>query len=224
MSFAVRASIDFLPTFTNLNTWGKRNNTKCNFCVNKETLHHILNNCSTFLTQGRYTWRHNSILATIVKHLKDNIPDNTSVKLYADIPGWSINSGTIPPNILLTSQRPDLVIVNNAKKLIHVVELTIPFERNIASAHNRKIERYSSLISDINSGEYNCVLSCIEIGSRGLITRENKNRMSAIFKFTGSKAKKNVFNDISKNALLCSYSIWNARHEPSWIECPYIKI
>ena len=131
------------------------------------------------------------------------------MKHYADILGWSINGGTIPPNILPTSQRPDLVIVNNAKKLIHVVELTIPFERNIASAHNRKIERYSSLISDINSGEYNCVLSCIEIGSRGLIrpTRENKNRMSAIFKFTGSKAKKNVFNDISKNALLCSFAI-----------------
>jgi hypothetical protein len=224
MSFAVRASIDFLPTFTNLRTWGKRTNTKCNFCSNKETLHHVLNNCSTFLTQGRYTWRHNSILATIVNHLKDNFPADTAVKLYADIPGWSINGGTVPPNILPTSQRPDLVIVDNGQKCIHVVELTIPFEMNIASAHNRKTERYSSLISDINSGEYKCVLSCIEIGSRGLITKENNNRVRAIFKSIGSKAKKNVFNDISKTALMCSYAIWNARQEPSWEECPYLKI
>jgi len=95
---------------------------------------------------------------------------------------------------------------------------------NIASAHNRKIERYSSLISDLNSGEFKCVLSCIEIGSRGLITKENNNRIREIFKFIGSKAKKSVFNDISKTALLCSYAIWNARHEPSWEECPYLKI
>ena len=56
MSFAVRASIDYLPTFSNLSTWGKRTNTKCKMCNNKETLHHILNNCTTFLNQGRYTY------------------------------------------------------------------------------------------------------------------------------------------------------------------------
>jgi hypothetical protein len=225
MSFAVRASIDFLPTFNNLSTWGKRTNTKCNFCNNKETLHHILNNCTTFLTQGRYTWRHNSILSTIVNHLKNKLPDDAAIKIYADIPGWLINGSTVPPNILPTSQRPDLVIVDSGRKRIHVVELTIPFERNIASANNRKTERYSSLVSDLNSTEYKCVLSCIEIGSRGFISQDNKNRLCAIFKSVGSKkACKKLFYDISKTTLLCSYAIWNARHEPSWVECPYLKI
>jgi len=53
LSFAVRASIDALPTFCNLATWGKRTNDKCKLCGNRETLHHVLNNCGVSLQQGR---------------------------------------------------------------------------------------------------------------------------------------------------------------------------
>ena len=38
----------------------KRFSSLCPHCNNRETLHHILNFCSVFLNQGRYTWRHNS--------------------------------------------------------------------------------------------------------------------------------------------------------------------
>ena len=57
LSFAVRSSIDYLPTFCNLRTWGKRSQTKCKLCGNYETLLHVLNNCTVSLNQGRYTWR-----------------------------------------------------------------------------------------------------------------------------------------------------------------------
>ena len=70
LSFAVRASIDFLPTFSKLKTWGKRLQTKCKFCGNQETLVHILNSWSVFLNQGRFTRHHDSILVHILKQLK----------------------------------------------------------------------------------------------------------------------------------------------------------
>ena len=66
LSFAVRSSIDYLPTFNNLKTWGKRTQTKCKLCGNHETLNHVLNHCSVPLNQGRYTWRHNSVLKHVV--------------------------------------------------------------------------------------------------------------------------------------------------------------
>lgn len=69
LSFAVRTSIDFLPTFTNFKTWGKRLQTNCKLCSNRETLHHILHHCSISLNQGRFTWRHNSIFDHLLKHL-----------------------------------------------------------------------------------------------------------------------------------------------------------
>ena len=33
-----------------------------------------------------------------------------------------------------------------------------------------------------------------------------------------------AFLSSSKNALLRSYALWNCRHEPLWVECPYIKV
>ena len=41
-----------------------------------------------------------------------------SISCYADLPEHTINGGTVPPNILPTVERPDLVIVNSANKSV----------------------------------------------------------------------------------------------------------
>ena len=93
LSFAVRSSIDFLPTLSNLKCCGKRTNASCPLCKNNETLCHVLNNCSVSLNQSRYTWRHDSILRHIVQLLQ--APSTKSdVKMYANINGMT--GGTIP--------------------------------------------------------------------------------------------------------------------------------
>ena len=75
-----------------------------------------------------------------------------------------------------------------------------------------------------NHADYKADLVCLEIGARGLITSDNMTRLHSIFKFVGTKARKSIFTDVSKTVLLCSYALWNSRHEPVWEECPYIKI
>ncbi len=225
LSFAVRSAIDFLPTFNNLKTWGKRTNTACKLCSNKETLQHILNMCHTALNQGRFTWRHNSVLSMFLSRLQDVIQNSIQgIEIFADISGWTVGGGTIPPNILTTSQRPDLVLINAAQKRILLMELTVPFEMNINDAHSRKMDRYGSLVADLQTAGYKPELICVEIGSRGLITKDNKSRIKSIFKFTGHRAPKHLFKDLCKCALLCSYALWNCRHEAQWTDCPYIKI
>ena len=68
MKFVINAAMDTLPTFTNLQRWGKRLNGRCPLCKNRGILHHILNNCTQAL--DRYTWRHDSILSVITNMLK----------------------------------------------------------------------------------------------------------------------------------------------------------
>ena len=173
MKFMLNAFLDTLPTKNNLSRWGKKLNTKCNLCGNHETLHHVLNHCKIMLDQGRYTWRHNSVLRIIMDTLKD-ISDQ-SWKFYCDLDGATKIAGTtIPPDILPTQQRPDLVLINESSKSIIIIELSIPFEQNIHKTHDYKQNKYASLTADLQEQGYDAKLFCIEIGSRGLITSSNK--------------------------------------------------
>ncbi|XP_072042835.1 uncharacterized protein [Amphiura filiformis] len=129
MKFIMNVFLDTLPTKNNLSHWGKRMNTKCDLCGKKETLQHVLNNCKVMLQQGRYTWRHNSVLRIILDTLRE--VSDSSWTFYCDLAGACKVAGTtIPPDILATQQRPDLVLVNRPSKKIIVIELTIPFEQN----------------------------------------------------------------------------------------------
>lgn len=68
LRFALQATTDTAPTATNLHRWGHHEiDTACKLCGRLATLRHAVNACSFAFTQGRYTWRHNSVLAAI-KH------------------------------------------------------------------------------------------------------------------------------------------------------------
>ena len=60
---------------------------------------------------------------------------------------WRIPAGVdwqlaFPKNITSIRQSPDLVIWSVHLKKVIIAELTIPFEANIDSAHQRKLEKY----------------------------------------------------------------------------------
>jgi hypothetical protein len=221
MKFMLNSFVDTLPTKNNLSRWGKSCNSKCSLCGNKETLQHVLNNCKTMLDQGRYTWRHNSVLRKIMDALKD-IKDQ-SWKIYCDLSGATKTAGTtIPPEILPTQQRPDLVLINAASSSIIIVELSVPFEANIHKAHEHKENRYASLVNDLREQGYDTDLFCVEIGSRGLISSSNKHAFNSIFSLVTNNKKpmKRVMNkflkSISQCAMVCSYSIFYSKYDEDW--------
>ena len=117
MSFAMRASTNSLETPDNLARWGKVKDASCKMCLapgqpNTKilgTLGHILNNCPRILE--RYEWRHNGVLAFIYDCLTKNKPEE--ITMYSDFEGAKVNGGTIPPHIMVTTSRPDLVIIDN---------------------------------------------------------------------------------------------------------------
>ena len=171
----------------------------------------------------RYTWRHNNIIHIMLQNIKPT-PNNTT-KVYADIEGESINGGTIPPHIIPTQQKPDICHIDNQNKIITIIELTIPFETNIDNAHQRKQDRYTSLTHDITQAGWKSNLICIEIGSRGLITPQNKCRLKEVLKLSSHSTRYPDFrNQIIKTVLFNSYVIFQGRCEPAWQIDQYLKV
>ena len=71
LKFLLNSTHNILPISENLRRWGKTVvDLKCCLCgFSNPTLKHILIACSMALKQGRYTWRHDSILQHLVEDL-----------------------------------------------------------------------------------------------------------------------------------------------------------
>ena len=81
--FAINSSLDTLPSGDNLKRWGKRVSDVCPLCGNsKQTLNHILSSCSSALNQGRFTWRHDSVLRTLYAFVEGRLRNGYSI--FAD--------------------------------------------------------------------------------------------------------------------------------------------
>ena len=136
-----------------------------------------------------------------------------------------MNGGTVPPDIVITSQRPDMVIINRntTPATVFLVELTCPFTRNIAAANTRKRARYEFLASDIKDAGFSCMNLPFEIGSRGHVTLSNKNTLFQICHVACVKKIQQVIRNCSKLVLLGSYIIYNARNNQDWTGQEYLK-
>ena len=225
LKFAINAGINMLPSADNLKRWGKRVSDRCGFCGNIQTLAHILSNCSTALDQGRFTWRHDSVLTTIVSFIGPKL--RTGFVLFSDLPGFqSTHGGVIPPHIIVTPLRPDLVLVNEQSRTIVIFELTCPWESNIARNHEFKEGKYAPLVADL-SRSFNVSLFSVEISARGFISKQNKARLK-LFTMKGCDASnaevKKLIAVCSKASILASFSIFHARNEPSWSSPPPLNI
>jgi hypothetical protein len=136
----VNSSIDTLPTFTNLRRWGKCTSVNCQLCGNmvKQTLFHVLVHCKHTLDQGRLTWRHDSVLNHIAGCLKSALVGKSTVELYCDLDGLQApGGGSIPADVLVQAQRPDLVIHDwsvQGRHKIALVELTCPWDTDAKRA------------------------------------------------------------------------------------------
>ena len=211
LSFALKSTTNTLNTPDNLRRWGVRKIGKCLLCGNKNAdLQHILQWCPIPLKQGRYTWRHDSILCYLTKYFKENI-DTNILEIFADLPKMRINGGTIPADILVTGERPDLVIINRSSKEIFILELTCSFETNVDQARHRKNTKYNDLVSDIKRNNYKVTLISFEVGSRGHISPRNNINIKNILKITKSKGNyQKIIQEIAKISLLCSYTIFKS--------------
>lgn len=137
-SFCLRYMNNTLANGSNILKWGKVESAKCKFCNNIQTLGHVIGSCKSFLDEGRYNFRHDSILVNVLKMIMPK--ENRTI--YGDVPGYQN-----PSIITGTDYRPDIIITEG--RSIKVLELTVGFETNIQKNTDYKNERYKPLWDEI---------------------------------------------------------------------------
>ena len=226
MAWSVRACTNTLATPDNLARWGKQVDTKCHMegCNAISTLGHLLSCCPKAL--DRFKFRHDSVLShlltTIMKHKKEE------VTVYADLNGWRVNGGTLPPDMVLTEQIPDLVIIDKSETptKVMLVELTVPWDssNSFQAALERKTARYERLAGDLREGGYNTLNLPLEIGCRGVINARNSLVMETICNIIKIPSKQKLKGALGRIALQGSYRIWLARRSQEWSGGELIRV
>ena len=181
----------------------------------KQTLMHVLNFCPEALK--RYKWRHDNVVVSLQSFLNAHVSVNCPAKrVLCDVVTaenciqTDQKRETIPSDILCTSQRPDITIIDDSEKEFWVIEITVPFESNIEAAQLRKAERYAPLLAGLEGVGYKCHYSSIEVGCRGVIAHGTFKCLKAI---TGASRKsiRTFMSQLSKTVIRCSYCIFRAR-------------
>jgi len=150
LSFVLRATYDTLPSPSNLHRWHIPTNVSCFLCDKSIcTSAHILSGCKKALDQGRYTFRHDSVLCEIASalssflssyvvmgkdckkvsffkagtHIKKSMkkPRAGLLNIAAD---WKVlvdfnDKLVIPVDIAVSQLRPDIFIFSRTKTLHH---------------------------------------------------------------------------------------------------------
>ena len=163
-SYVVRYLSNCLANGTNAVKWGITNSAKCLFCDENQTLQHVVSACRSSLNDGRWNWRHDSILINIARMIS-KIQD---VKVYCDVTDSEFQT---PSVITGDDERPDIVFVN-AREL-YILELTVGFETNIQKNSERKKKKYVDLVKRLQK-DYNVKYFDLSMGAIGTIGTESE--------------------------------------------------
>ena len=150
--------------------------------------------------------------------LQDHLDDN--VTIYADLPNMRASDNplaTIPESILITSARPDIVLVGDRE--ITLLELTIP-HNSVESINNARVrkclkENYQQTLSDLERKGFSSNLLTIEIGSLGHWTHESLSNLKAAPSLSKRIARA-IMDKAATKVVGASQIIFNARVERTW--------
>ena len=113
-----------------------------------------------------------------------------------------------------TRLRPDMVMFSTAKKLLVMIELTVPWESRIDEAYERKKLKYSDLCDSCRERGWSVWCYPVEVGCRGFVGTSTIRALRQIG-LTGKERTKAV-NEISEVAEKASSWLWLRRSESRW--------
>jgi hypothetical protein len=131
-------------------------------------------------------------------------------EIAADLPGKE-KFFPIP-----TTKKPDIVVWCTERKIVHLVELTVPHEDNIDAAQVRKDDRYEKLLEECEEANWTATHLSVEVGCRGFIG----NRLRRWFTSIGlnSRQTNNAIKNIQETVEKASHWIWLKREDDTWLE------
>ena len=159
-NFTVRYINNTLPTRKNLNKWGIPPSSDCSFCLNPETLLHVVAGCQQYLE--RFTWRHDSILNFLAQTFKSL----NGYEMVGDLPGFQSRA-----TITGDKYRPDLLLSTSNNDL-YIIELTVGHESNLSNNVKRKKEKYKNLIRELSKVFQTVKFVNLSMSSLGVFDKE----------------------------------------------------
>ena len=155
-------------------------NSKCRLCGDRdETINHIISECSK-LALREYKTRHNwvgkaSHWETYKKFKFDHtnkcymhnpaaVQENDTYKLL-----WDFEIHTM---CLIAARRPDLIIINNKKRISKIVDFAVPADHRIKLKECEKKDKYLDLAREVNKlWNMKVTIVPIVISALGTITK-----------------------------------------------------
>ncbi|XP_062283087.1 uncharacterized protein LOC133987658 [Scomber scombrus] len=221
LKFLIQAVYDVLPSPSNLHTWGIAETPACPLCSKRGTLEHILSCCTRALGDGRYRWRHHQVLKAIAEAISTGLEwakqfrpskksitfvragDNptpvrrtTSAGILMSARDWQLlvdleHQLKFPSHIAVTTLRPDIVLVSESTKQAVLLELTVPWEDRLEEAFERKLSKYTGLVSNCQQAGWRARCFPVEVVCRGFAARSLARAFSSLG-FEGERKRRAI--------------------------------
>ena len=245
ISFCIGATYDTLPSPSNLHRWRISTDKSCFLCGKSIcTVAHILAGCKKSLDQGRFTYRHDSVLKVILSFLNEFLSSykvcpfekqkihfvkagtrvTKSMKspvagLLNSAPDWTLLSDLsskliVPPFLAATQLRPDILLYSPSTKKCIILELTCCCEENMEQWHSKKFLKYDSLSQSITRNGWETHLFPIEVGARGYCGNSIKSCFSRLG--LSGKFLRSLLKALSLASIKASFYIWQSRENEVW--------
>ena len=245
LSFCLGATYDTLPSPSNLHRWCIHSEPSCYSCSKTVcTTAPILGACKFALQQGRFTYRHDSVLQAFLtalqtflssvseslQHQINLVRPGTKIKksmkkphtgLLHLAPDWRVMSDfnkklVIPSWIVIAQLTPDIFIFSKTQKSCIIIELTCPCEENMEVWHQKKCQKDEPLSTSIKSNGWSVHLFVIEVGAKGYCSTTVKSSLCRLG-FSG-KFLKSTIKKLSLSSLKASFQICLSRDCKRWLE------
>ncbi|KAJ8332759.1 hypothetical protein SKAU_G00416550 [Synaphobranchus kaupii] len=122
-----------------------------------------------------------------------------------------------PREIAETSLRPDMVLWSVACKTVLLVELTVPWEGGLETAHERKRAKYSDLAAECREAGWKATICPVEVGCRGFVGSSTF-RLLRDLGCTGAGHRR-ASKELAEEAEKGSFWLWLRRKDTSWGPC-----
>ena len=213
-NFTLKYLKNTLATRKSLSKWSIAQSSACSFCLQSETLQHIVSSCKLYLEHDRYTWRHDSVLDFIAKTFSTFV----DCSLYADLPTF------LRPSLITgNSLRPYLNVITK-NQVLYILELTIGFETNIKINSERKASKYYPLQQTLHSNYNHIRFINFTLGALGTIGSSSDSFIYLLKSLSfDDKLQKHILSQLINIAIRCTYYIFCSWNKP-WIGPDFLDI
>ena len=155
-------------------------NSKCTLCGDRdETMNHIINECSKLLlkeSKMRHDWVGKVIHWEMCKKFKfDHINKwymHNPAPVLENIPLKLLRDVYIHTDHLISSRKPDLIIINKKKRICKIVDFAVPADHRIKPKGCKKKGKYLDLVRELKKlWNMKVTIVSIVIGAFGTITK-----------------------------------------------------